>query len=141
MPQTLYLARHATPNRLNPGFIYHQLPGPPLTEQGLLEAHGLGLYQRSGRARRIYASPFERCRRTAEIAAQAEGILWQIEQPLGEVQPGKTPEATLGRLAPFLGLVSHTHILKGAGRAVDTVAKSCLHLEGHVKKRLKSPLR
>jgi broad specificity phosphatase PhoE len=100
MPSNVYLARHAAPDRFNTTFVYHQLPGPPLTEQGVREAQALGAYLRSVEARRIYSSPFERCLRTAEIAAGAAGINWQVEERLGEVQPGEALEDVLRRVQP-----------------------------------------
>jgi broad specificity phosphatase PhoE len=100
MPSSIYLARHATPDRFRPGFIYHQLPGPPLALQGIQEAQLLGIYFISGGVRRIYTSPFERCRHTAEIAGGENGIPWQVEEVLGELLPGETPEAILARVRP-----------------------------------------
>lgn len=100
MPTSFYLARHATPDRFRSGFIYHQLPGPPLTLQGIQEAQLLGIYFMSAGVRRIFTSPFERCRHTAELAAEAAGIPWQVEESLGELQPGETPESILARVGP-----------------------------------------
>ena len=100
MPFSIYLARHATPDRFRSGFVYHQLPGPPLTLQGIQEAQFLGAYFKSARVCRIYASPFERCRHTAEIAAGIAEIPWEINDPLGELQPGETLEGILERAQP-----------------------------------------
>jgi len=100
MPVTLYLARHATPDRFRPGFIYHQLPGPPLTLQGIQEAGALGAYLLSAGIDQIYTSPFERCRHTAEIAAQTAGVAWQVEDSLGELQPGEALDGILARVLP-----------------------------------------
>lgn len=102
MPTTIFLARHATPDRSRSDLVYHQLPGPPLTEQGLQEAQALGAYFLSQRVRRIYSSPFERCRCTAEIAARVAGIPWSVEECLGEVQPGETPDEIWARTQPLL---------------------------------------
>lgn len=100
MPVMIYLARHATPDRFRPGFIYHQLPGPPLTLQGIQEAQFLGAYLLSAGVHQVYASPFERCRHTAELAAQTAGISWQVEDCLGELQPGEGSDGILARVLP-----------------------------------------
>jgi probable phosphoglycerate mutase len=113
MPQTLYLARHATPDRTNTGFIYDKLPGPPLTEQGIQEASALGAYFLSCGVRSLHASPFERCRRTAEIAAGVAGIPWFMEEGLGELQPGETPESILERAGPVFERVSRASLEDG----------------------------
>ena len=100
MPVTIYLARHATPDRFRPGFIYHQLPGPPLTLQGIQEAQFLGAYFLSAGVRRIFASPFERCRHTTQIAAETAAIPWEVVDSLGELQPGEKLEGILERVQP-----------------------------------------
>jgi broad specificity phosphatase PhoE len=107
--QTIYLARHAAPDRFKPGFIYHRLPGPPLTETGLQEAEALGAYLRSCGAGRIYASPFERCQQTARTAADIAGIPWETDDTLGEVQPNDKSENTLERVRPAFDRILTAH--------------------------------
>lgn len=109
MPQSFYLARHATPDRFRTGFIYHRLPGPPLTDQGLQEAEALGAFLLSCGVGRIYASPFERCRQTAQIAAEIAGIPWEVDEGLGEVQPNDTNENTLQRVQPVFERILVDH--------------------------------
>jgi len=107
--QTIYLARHAAPDRFKPGFIYHQLPGPPLTEKGLQEAEALGAYLRACGVGRIYASPFDRCQHTASIAAEIADIPWETDEALGEVQPNDKPENTLERVSPAFDRILNAH--------------------------------
>lgn len=107
--QTIYLARHAAPDRFKSGFIYHQLPGPPLTETGLQEAAALGAYLRACGAGRIYASPFDRCQETARIAAEIAAIPWETDHMLGEVQPNDKPENTLARVQPAFDRILTAH--------------------------------
>jgi broad specificity phosphatase PhoE len=77
LPQayTLYLARHATPDRSRYDLPYHIPPGPGLTEKGRQEAAELGQFLRQEGVRHILASPLERTWRTALIgAAGSAGI-------------------------------------------------------------------
>ena len=73
-PAVVHLARHATPDWSRKDIRYDIPPGPPLTEQGEAEARRLGEYLRDAGAVRIYNSPLERTRRTAELAGQATGL-------------------------------------------------------------------
>src|SRR3989442_10228792 len=68
-PQTrCYLVRHC--DVLNPrGVLYGYLPGFPLSEKGVRQAHHLGRYLAATPARRIYTSPLLRARQTADIIA------------------------------------------------------------------------
>jgi probable phosphoglycerate mutase len=87
MPPTIYLIRHATPDWSRTDLPYHVPPGPPLTPQGEREAEQLGLYLREAGVAEIYASPLERCRRTAQIAAGLAGVSMQNEDGLAEWRP------------------------------------------------------
>lgn len=69
----VFLARHATPDWSRRDIRYDIPPGPPLTAQGEAEAQRLGDYLRAQGAVKIYASPLERTRRTAQVAAQISG--------------------------------------------------------------------
>ena len=62
----IYLARHATPDWSRTDLPYHLLPGPPLVPQGEAEAAELGRFLREAGVSRLYTSPLERARRTAE---------------------------------------------------------------------------
>ena len=67
------LARHATPDWNRRDIPYDIPPGPPLTAQGEAEARLLGGYLREQGVVKIYASPLERTRRTAQIATEICG--------------------------------------------------------------------
>ena len=73
MTPIIYLARHASPDR-STGIRYDIAPGPPLTHEGEHEAELLGSVLRDAGAVKIYASPLERTRLTAEIAGEAGDI-------------------------------------------------------------------
>jgi broad specificity phosphatase PhoE len=64
----LYLVRHC--DVANPGgVLYGHLPGFPLSERGVQQAHSLGRFFQDKAVRRIYTSPLERARQTAEVIA------------------------------------------------------------------------
>ena len=93
MIPTIYLIRHATPDWSRTDLVYHLPPGPPLTAQGETEAAKLGDFLQDMRVARIFASPLERCLRTAEIAAAAVALTPVEDTRLAEWRPDeKTPE-------------------------------------------------
>jgi broad specificity phosphatase PhoE len=74
-PRTrLYLVRHC--DVANPGgVLYGHLPGFPLSEKGLRQADALGHFFADKPVRRIYTSPLERARQTADIiATRLDGV-------------------------------------------------------------------
>lgn len=79
-PAIVHLARHATPDWSRKDIRYDIPPGPPLTEQGEAEARLLGAYLRDQGVARVYASPLERTRRTAELVGHALDLR-PIEEP------------------------------------------------------------
>lgn len=97
----IYLIRHATPDWSQIKIPYSQLPGPPLTAQGEAEATGLGSFLRESGVRRMYASPFERCRRTAALSAEVAGASVVEHEALTEWRPGETEADVRKRLIPF----------------------------------------
>lgn len=78
---TVYVARHASPDRSRFDIPYHIPPGPPLTERGLAEAAALGEFLRGAGVIHFLASPLERALRTASIAAEICGA--GVEQSVG----------------------------------------------------------
>lgn len=67
-PTRLYLIRHCdvrNPRRL----LYGHLPDFPLSELGVRQAHALGRSLAGAGVRRLFTSPLERARQTAEIIA------------------------------------------------------------------------
>ncbi|TMB90177.1 MAG: histidine phosphatase family protein [Chloroflexi bacterium] len=64
----LYLVRHCDVR--NPdGVLYGHLPDFPLSEKGRRQAHILGEHFAGASVRRIYTSPLERARETADVIA------------------------------------------------------------------------
>lgn len=69
----VFLARHATPDWNRRDIPYDIPPGPPLTAVGEREALALGAYLREQGIVRVYHSPLERTKRTAELATSVCG--------------------------------------------------------------------
>ncbi len=98
----IYLTRHASPDRSRTDLPYHLLPGPPLTQQGILEAQELGCFFLSAGVRSIITSPLERCLHTARIAAEIAGIPFSLEPALKEWLPEEKTVDVRERLRPVL---------------------------------------
>lgn len=87
----LYLVRHC--DVTNPaGVLYGHLPGFRLSDKGIRQAHALGRFFAGTAVRRIYTSPLERARQTAEI----------IASHLSDVPVVETPELTEARFGRYL---------------------------------------
>lgn len=97
----VYLARHASPDWTRTDIRYDIPPGPPLTKQGEEEATRLGEFLRERGVVKVYASPMERTRRTAEIAAQVAAIPWSESHEIGEWRREEQFGAVLERIRPF----------------------------------------
>lgn len=100
MPATLYLARHATPDRTRTDIPYFTPPGPPLTAQGESEAAELGAFFRAAGMRHILSSPMERAHRTAQIAAEHASLPLTLAEGLIEWKPGEKDAEIKTRLWP-----------------------------------------
>lgn len=94
----VYLIRHTTPDWSRKDLVYHLPPGPPLTDQGLAEAHALGKYLMRFGVARLYTSPLERSLQTAKIAAGIIGAQVQVDERLIEWQPDETAISVCNRL-------------------------------------------
>jgi len=86
----IYLVRHATPDWSRTDIRYDVPPGPPLTAQGEAEAAKLGAFLRRAGVKRIYTSPLERTRRTAEIAAGVVGVTPIEDEAIAEWRRGES---------------------------------------------------
>ncbi|MEZ4732280.1 MAG: histidine phosphatase family protein [Caldilineaceae bacterium] len=86
----IYLVRHATPDWSRTDIRYDVPPGPPLTAQGEAEAAKLGAFLRRAGVKRIYTSPLERTRRTAEIAAGMVGVTPIEDEAIAEWRRGES---------------------------------------------------
>ena len=119
-PARLYLIRHATPDWNRKDIPYDLPPGPPLVAQGELEAAQLGVFLQHAGIKKLYHSPLERAKRTAQISAEIAGIQINEEAALAEWRSGETDQSIAARFNPFwersaaesaalgpLGLVTH----------------------------------
>lgn len=100
--ETIYLARHATPDWSRSDLVYHLPPGPPLTEAGRQQAEVLGAYFLSVGVRQIFASPLERALHTAQIAGGIAGAAVSVVNELMEWQPAEQTAAVQARMRPAL---------------------------------------
>lgn len=105
---TVYLIRHANPDWTRKELPYHLPPGPPLTQQGELEASALGLFLKQARVAQIYTSPLERCLITAQIAAAVANCAIETLPELIEWQPGEEYDAIRVRLWPVFQMALTT---------------------------------
>lgn len=117
----IYLVRHATPDWSRTDIRYDVPPGPPLTAQGEAEAAKLGEFLRTVGVKRIYASPLERTRRTAEIAGSIAGVTPITEEAIAEWRRGESETEVAAR---FNGL------WEKIGRESETVGPLALVTHG-----------
>jgi broad specificity phosphatase PhoE len=116
MPTTVYLARHATPDRTRADLSYHLPPGPPLTPQGEAEARALGVFLEEAGVTQIYCSPLERCLATARFAAETGELPVEVVESLTEWQPGELLPEVADRLWPTF--MDASRLSQRAGPAV-----------------------
>jgi len=101
LPPTVYLVRHASPDRTT-GIRYDVPPGPPILPKGEDEARRIGAFLREAGVRKMYVSPMQRTQQTAEIAARAAGeITATMEESIIEWTRGETAETVLERMRSF----------------------------------------
>lgn len=93
----IYLVRHATPDWSRTDIRYDVPPGPPLTAQGETEAAKVGAFLQTQGIKRIYASPLERTRRTAEIAGSVVGVTPMEEEAIAEWRRGENETEVTAR--------------------------------------------
>jgi len=127
-----HLIRHASPDRSRTDLRYDVPPGPPLTPEGEDEAERLGRWLRDQPVTALWASPLERTRRTAELAAAAAGIpVVHDVAGLAEWVRGEAEAAVLERFRPVwhgalaeaeagrpIGLVTHGGPIRALLRAL-----------------------
>ncbi len=97
----IYLCRHATPDWSRTEIRYDVPPGPPLTAQGEAEATKLGEFLQSVGVGKLYHSPLERTKRTAQLAAETIGITAIEEDAVREWTRDENSGGVLGRFRPF----------------------------------------
>jgi 2,3-bisphosphoglycerate-dependent phosphoglycerate mutase len=101
MLEELYLIRHAAPDR-GAGVPYNILPGPPLTAIGQQEAVQTAYWLGGRGVERLFASPFDRARTTAEAIAARLGLPVTFAEALREGGPGETLQQIRARMAELL---------------------------------------
>lgn len=97
----VYLCRHATPDWSRTDIRYDIPPGPPLTAHGESEASKLGEFLKNAGVGKIYHSPLERTKRTAQLAAEIIGISVIEEEAVREWTREETSGGVLSRFRPF----------------------------------------
>jgi broad specificity phosphatase PhoE len=116
----IYLIRHATPDWNRKDIPYDIPPGPPLVEQGELEAARLGEFIRQTGIVKLYHSPLERAKRTASIGAAIAGIGIEEQPAIAEWRSAEGDQQIAERFLPVwerviiesaaqgpIGLVTH----------------------------------
>ena len=93
----IYLIRHATPDWGRTDIPYDIPPGPGLVELGEIEAAQLGEFIRQAGIKKLYHSPLERAKRTAQISAEIAGILIEEEVGLAEWRSGENEQQVATR--------------------------------------------
>jgi 2,3-bisphosphoglycerate-dependent phosphoglycerate mutase len=105
MLTTIYLVRHAAPNR-DLGVPYDVEPGPPLSDLGRNEAVQTALWLRERGIEVIYASPFERTQATAKAMSENLHIPIQTVSSLCEGGPNEQHPAIRERVQGLLNEIS-----------------------------------
>jgi len=142
MTATLYLIRHASPDRTRTDLDYHTLPGPGLTPEGHIEATRIGQFLAPLNLAKVCASPFERAMETAWAIGVILGLRAKSYYALSEWARTDTIDTVKARLLPFLdemcvrcaergpiALVTHgwiiRTILEECGMDADELAHYC----------------
>ena len=84
----IYLIRHGLADRTT-GVPYHIAPGPPLMDVGIQQAAASAQLLRYAAIERVVSSPMRRCTMTAQPLCERFGLELQIDDDLGEMQPGE----------------------------------------------------
>jgi 2,3-bisphosphoglycerate-dependent phosphoglycerate mutase len=94
---TVYLTRHASPDRSRIDLPYHIPPGPELTARGQSEAAELGAFLQREGVPLLQVSPLERTLRTATIASEVCGAVLEINPDIAEWRPEEDEQDVLER--------------------------------------------
>jgi 2,3-bisphosphoglycerate-dependent phosphoglycerate mutase len=115
MLETIYLIRHAAPDR-STGVPYNIPPGPPLTDIGRREAAETARWLAGRGIEHLLASPFERARATAEAIGAELPLPITFVEALREGGPGEQHTQIRARVAELLAQLDD-----GAPRSVALV--------------------
>ena len=99
---SLYLVRHASPDWNRKDIPYHLPPGPPLTEQGLAEAHALGQFLRLANVQQLWTSPLGAMPTHGRDRRRNHRCIGKVDQQLREWQPQESKEALRDRTLPVV---------------------------------------
>jgi len=113
MLEEIYLVRHAAPDR-GLGIPYHTPPGPPLTPAGYQEAAQTGRWLVGRGVERLFASPFDRTRATAEAIGGALGLPVTLAEGLREGAPGETLDQIRARMVELLNQFDDSPLRRAA---------------------------
>jgi broad specificity phosphatase PhoE len=95
---TIYLARHASHDRLN-RVLCGRMPGVALSPRGRAEAAALAVHFKSSSAVAVMTSPMERARQTAAAIAEALGLAVTVAPELNEIDLGDWSGSRFDQLA------------------------------------------
>ena len=87
-PHTVYLIRHATPDRSVRDIPYDVPPGPPLSAQGRDEAYLLASHLANAGIQQLYTSAMARAHETATILGAALDLPAVVDPALLEIPNG-----------------------------------------------------
>lgn len=98
MTHTVYLIRHATPDRTRRDVPYDVPPGPPLSPEGRQEAYLLASHLANAGIQQLYSSAMARADETATILATTLDLPVTLEPGLLEIPNGTRLADITGRM-------------------------------------------
>jgi broad specificity phosphatase PhoE len=137
MPETtrVLLSRHAHP--LNPERVFYgHLPGFGLSPLGVAQAHAIGEFAATLPVRRIYTSPLQRARETADLVAShlPAGVPVEVREELVETRFGKYIQGVRQAEVMIRRPLWWVHMVRPGTLEVDeTVEAMAARVEGVVR--------
>ncbi len=113
MLETLYIVRHAAPDRAA-SIVYNIPPGPPLTSIGRLEAVQAAHWLRGRGIEQVLVSPFVRAQETAAPIAESLGLPAVTVELLKEGAPGESLADVQARVAELVAQLDDSPITTAA---------------------------
>jgi broad specificity phosphatase PhoE len=127
----ILLARHATPDWNRHDIPYDIPPGPPLTATGEREALALGAFMHTQGIVRVYHSPLERTKRTAQLAVSVCGAELIESYAIAEWRHDEAEDAMLARVLTLYEKAAHESLAIGP-IAIVTHGGPVLSTLGHL---------